>query len=70
MAHIYDTSIISPPFLDSVSVVHEFIDVFPVDLLGMPLDCDIDFSIDVESGTKPNFIRPYRMAPTKLKELK
>ncbi|WMV19043.1 hypothetical protein MTR67_012428 [Solanum verrucosum] len=33
-------------------------------------DRDIDFTIDLESGTKPISIHLYRMAPTQLKELK
>ena len=59
-----------PPSLDSVDIVREFMKVFPMDLPSMPLDWDIDFIIDVESGTKPISIPPHRMAPTELKELK
>ncbi|XP_049378158.1 uncharacterized protein LOC125842924 [Solanum stenotomum] len=33
-------------------------------------DRDIDFAIDLESGTKPISIPPYHMAPAQLKELK
>lgn len=51
-SYIHDTSVGSPPFLDSVRVAKEFMDVFPMDLLGMPQDRDTDFSISVESGTK------------------
>ena len=40
------------------------------DLPGVPPDRDIDFSIDLEPGTKPISIPPYRMAPPELKELK
>ena len=49
-------------------MVQEFLDVFPSDLPGVPPDRDIDFAIDLESGTKPISIPPYRMALTKLKE--
>ncbi|XP_070036104.1 uncharacterized protein [Nicotiana tomentosiformis] len=55
--------------MDSVPVVCEFPDVFPVDLLGMPPDRDIDFCIDLAPGTQPISIPPYRMAPPELKEL-
>jgi len=51
-------------------VVQEFLDVFPSDLPGVPPDRDIDFAIDLEPGTKPISIPPYRMAPAELKELK
>jgi len=37
--------------IDSVSVVRDFPDVFPVDLPGMPPDMDIDFGIDLVQGT-------------------
>ena len=56
--------------IESVSVVHEFLDVFPADLPGMPPDRDIDFCIDLEPGTCPISIPPYRMAPAELRELK
>ncbi|XP_069147009.1 uncharacterized protein [Solanum lycopersicum] len=36
----------------------------------VPPDRDIDFSIDLEPGTKPISIPPYRMASAELKELK
>ena len=31
---------------------------------------NIDFYIDLEPGTRPNSIPPYRMAPAELRELK
>ena len=62
LAFIRDTSV-EPPPMDSVPVVQEFLDVFPPDR-------DINFAIDLEPGTKPISIPPYRMAPAELKELK
>ncbi|XP_070050278.1 uncharacterized protein [Nicotiana tomentosiformis] len=56
--------------IDSVPVVRDFLDVFPVDVSGMPLDMDIDFGINLVPGTQPISILPYRMAPAELKELK
>ena len=53
-----------------IPVVREFSDVFPDDLLGLPSDREIEFSIDLLLGTAPISKAPYRMAPTKLKELK
>ena len=44
--------------------------MFSVDLPGMPPDRDIDFCIDLEPGTHPISIPPYRMAPAELRELK
>ncbi|WMV33308.1 hypothetical protein MTR67_026693 [Solanum verrucosum] len=53
-----------------LNLLSEFREVFPSDLLGMPPDRDIDFYIDLEPGTHPISIPPYRMAPTELRELK
>ena len=69
LVFIRDTSV-EPPPMESVPMVQEFPDVFPSDLPGVPPDRDIDFAIDLEPGTKPISIPPYRMAPTELKELK
>ena len=44
--------------------------MFPADLRAMPPDRDIDFCIDLEPGTRPISIPPYRMAPAELRELK
>lgn len=35
----------------------------------MPLDKEIDFCIDLESGTHPIYVPPYLMALTKLRDL-
>lgn len=50
--HIRDTSVVSPTFLDFVRVVHEFMNVFSTNFLGMPLDCEVDFPIDIDPCTK------------------
>ena len=46
LAHLKDDTTQVPP-IKSVSVVREFLDVFPTDLPGMPPDRDIDFCIDL-----------------------
>ncbi|XP_055800334.1 uncharacterized protein LOC129869722 [Solanum dulcamara] len=66
---IRDTSA-EPPPMKSIPVVKEFADIFSTDLLRVPQDRDIDFSIDLESGTKPISIPPYCMALAELIELK
>jgi hypothetical protein len=48
----------------------KFPDVFPEDLLGMPLDQDIEFTIELQPGTAPISRRPYKMTPKELVELK
>ena len=55
--------------VDRVPVVCEFPDVFPEELPGFPPDREIEFCIDVVSGTDPISMPPYRMAPVELKEL-
>jgi len=57
-------------FLEGVSVVNEYIDVFPDELPGMPPDRDIEFSIDLVPGISPIAKRPYMMAASELAELK
>ena len=54
----------------SIPVVEEFLDVFPEDLLGLPLDRVLEFSIDVIPGMTPISKAPYRIAPMELPELK
>ena len=56
--------------LDDIPVVREFLDVFLEDLLGIPIDREIEFSIDLLLGTSLILKAPYRMAPIELKELK
>ena len=56
--------------LGEIPVVKDFLDVFPEELLGLPLDREIEFGVDVPPRTQPISIPPYRMAPLELKELK
>ncbi|XP_049351058.1 uncharacterized protein LOC125815564 [Solanum verrucosum] len=69
LAHLRDDTS-KVPSIESVSIVREFTDVFPSDLPSMPPDRDIDYCIDLEPGTRPISIPPYRMAPAELRELK
>ncbi|WMV46245.1 hypothetical protein MTR67_039630 [Solanum verrucosum] len=57
-------------WIDKMTVVNEFLDVFPNDLPGVPPKREIDFGIDLLPDTQPISIPPYRMAPAELKELK
>ena len=69
LAHVVDTRS-SEARLEDVPVVRDFLDVFPDDLPGLPLEREIDFPIDLVPGTAPISLPPYRMAPAELKELK
>jgi hypothetical protein len=53
-----------------VPVVNEFLDVFPEELPGTPLDQDIEFVIELKPGRAPIYKTPYRMATSELAELK
>ena len=53
-----------------IPVVREYPEVFPEDLPGLPLSRELNFGIELAPGTQLISKAPYRMAPTKLKELK
>jgi hypothetical protein len=55
---------------ESISMVEEFMDVFPEELPGMAPEREVEFYINLILGTTPITKRPYRMAPTELAELK
>jgi hypothetical protein len=69
LAYVHDMNM-EVPRMEQVSIVKEFIHVFPDDLPGLPPNREIEFCIDLVSGTKPISMAPYRMAPAELKELK
>jgi hypothetical protein len=50
-------------------VACEFSDVFSEDLSGMPPNRDIEFTIELQSGTAPISRWPYKMTPKELAEL-
>ena len=69
LANIVDTTKVSPG-VKEVPVVSDFLDVFLDELLILPLYRKVDFEIEIVPGAVPILITLYRMAPTKLKELK
>jgi hypothetical protein len=58
------------PELQDILVVCEFLDVFPEDLPGLPLERDVEFVFELKPGTSPISRRSYRMPPNELAELK
>ena len=56
--------------VEMIPVVREFPDVFPEELPGIPLEREVDLSIEIVPRTIPMSKAPYRMAPIELKELK
>ena len=56
--------------LEDILVIKEFLDVFLEELLGLPLEREVDLAIEVLNGTASISRAPYHMASTELKELK
>ena len=56
--------------MEKIPVVREFSDVFLEELPGIPLEREVDLSIEIVPGIAPVSKAPYRMAPAELKELK
>ncbi|XXG53552.1 hypothetical protein AAC387_Pa03g1635 [Persea americana] len=56
--------------VEDILVVCEFLYVFPEEILGLPPIREVEFIIELLSGTTPISIAPYRMAPAELGELK
>ncbi|GJR54795.1 reverse transcriptase domain-containing protein [Tanacetum coccineum] len=55
--------------LDDIRIVRDFPEVFPDDLLGLPLVREIEFRIDLIPGASPVVRSPYRLAPSEMLEL-
>jgi hypothetical protein len=58
------------PEIQDISVVCEFLDVFPEDLPGLPPKRDVESVIELKPGTAPISTRSYQMPPNELAELK
>ena len=56
--------------LNSISIIREFLDMFPNELPGELVDREIEFTIEIMLGTQPISKTPYRMATAEMKELK
>ena len=56
--------------LEDIPIVKEFPDIFPDDISGLPPYKEVEFTIDLITGTEPISIPPYRMALAELRELK
>jgi hypothetical protein len=56
--------------IQDILVVCEFLDVFPEDSPGLPLERDVEFVIELKPGMAPISRRSYRMPPNELAELK
>ena len=56
--------------LEDHPILREYKDVFPEEVLGLPLRRDIEFSIELAPGAVPVSRTPYRMSTLELFELK
>ncbi|GKC98912.1 hypothetical protein Tco_1169187 [Tanacetum coccineum] len=55
--------------LEDVHVIHDFPEVFPEELPGLPPPRQVEFQIDLVPGAAPVARASYRLAPSKMKEL-
>ncbi|KAA3462077.1 DNA/RNA polymerases superfamily protein [Gossypium australe] len=69
LAYVLNTKV-SEIKIESVSVVCEYSNVFPEELLGLPPIREVEFAIDLLLEISLISIASYRMASTELKELK
>ena len=67
---VYNLNNLGEKSLSELPVVCEYLDVFPEELLGLLLDRDIEFVIDLVPGIAPIAKQPYRMSVEELEELK
>nr|GEV36906.1 hypothetical protein [Tanacetum cinerariifolium] len=57
------------PLEEDVLVIQDFLEVFPEELPGLPPPRQVEFRIDLIPGAAPVARTPYRLAPSKMKEL-
>ncbi|GJT00011.1 putative reverse transcriptase domain-containing protein [Tanacetum coccineum] len=57
------------PRISDIPVVRDFTDVFLEDLLGLPLQRQVEFRINLVPGATPVVKSPYCLAPSKMQEL-
>lgn len=60
----------STPDINSISVVNEYVDVFSEDVTSLRLECEVEFFMDLVSGTWQIYVALYRISMLALKELK
>ena len=58
------------PSMEDVPIVRDFQDLFLAELSGLRPHRDVDFTIELDPDTRPISGAPYRMAPSKMAELK
>ena len=56
--------------LEYIPILREYLDVFPEEILGLPLKRELDFTIELVPGAMPSSKAPYQMNILELNELK
>ena len=69
MFHIRNTRIVLPQ-ASEIPVIQEYDDVFPDEIPELPPRREVEFSIDLQPGTRPISKAPYRMGLAEMEELK
>ncbi|GKB79090.1 hypothetical protein Tco_0945985, partial [Tanacetum coccineum] len=59
---------VDEPKVGDISVVRDFVDVFPEDLLGLPPQRHVEFRIDLVHGATSVTKSPYRLAPLEMQD--
>ncbi|XP_073153743.1 uncharacterized protein [Henckelia pumila] len=70
LASVVTASEPSSRSLSEIDIVCDYSDVFPKDVAGIPPAREVEFSIELMPDTVPISKAPYRLDPTKMKELK
>ncbi|GJU33469.1 hypothetical protein Tco_1177058 [Tanacetum coccineum] len=60
---------VDEPKVGDISLVRDFVDVFPEDLLGLPPQRQVKFRIDLVHGATSVAKSPYRLAPLEMQEV-
>ncbi|GJV97334.1 putative reverse transcriptase domain-containing protein [Tanacetum coccineum] len=60
---------VDEPKVGDISVMRDFVDVFPEDLSGLPPQRQVEFRIDLVHGATPVAKSPSRLAPLEMQEL-
>ncbi|XP_076955618.1 uncharacterized protein LOC143630508 [Bidens hawaiensis] len=55
--------------ISDISIVHDFPDVFPDDVTGLPPVRQVEFRVDLIPGSNPVAKAPYHLAPSEMREL-
>ncbi|GJS37313.1 putative reverse transcriptase domain-containing protein [Tanacetum coccineum] len=60
---------VDEPKFSDISIVRDFVEVFPEDLSRLPPQRQVEFRIDLVLGATPVAKSPYRLAPSEMQEL-